>query len=282
MSLSYFPMFADDFEADTAHLTLAEDGAYNRLLRLCWRTPGCSLPADQAWIYRKARALTDSDKATVDLILDEFFVIEKGRFHNPRLTKEWLAANDAHERRVKAGRKGGAAKSLKTNNSAPSNAKAKPKQPEPEPEPYAADKSAAAGARAQPQEKSDLVLEVMHAVGLSSGRIPTHWLPPSATIHCQKWITDLGLTQAEILAAAKASRQQHDAPPNGPKALDRVMQSIAKAKQSGKLSATAGRNYSPENSITQPRETKTQFDIPSQQFENELPPPDPKFAGGRG
>ena len=32
--LPYFPLYPTDFEADTSHLTLEEDGAYNRLLRL--------------------------------------------------------------------------------------------------------------------------------------------------------------------------------------------------------------------------------------------------------
>ena len=135
MSLAYFPMYPDDFEADTAHLTLAEDGAYNRLLRLCWRTPGCSIPADRQWIYRRLRALSDDDRAVVDTVLDEFFVESDARFSNARLTKEWLAANEAHERRKNAGSKGGKNKSLKTKETGSSNAKAKPKQPEPEPEP---------------------------------------------------------------------------------------------------------------------------------------------------
>ena len=33
MALPYFPYYVDDYEADTAHLTIAEDGAYIRLLR---------------------------------------------------------------------------------------------------------------------------------------------------------------------------------------------------------------------------------------------------------
>ena len=135
MSLAYFPMYPDDFEADTAHLTLAEDGAYNRLLRLCWRTPGCSLPADRAWIHRRMRAHSDADKAVVDTVLDEFFALRDGRLSNARLAKEWTAANEAHKRRVEAGARGGKAKALKTNDVGPSNAEAKPKQPEPEPEP---------------------------------------------------------------------------------------------------------------------------------------------------
>jgi uncharacterized protein YdaU (DUF1376 family) len=57
MSLPYFPMYPSDFEAKTSHLTLLEDGAYNRLLRLCWMTPGCSIPADEAWIMRRKTLL---------------------------------------------------------------------------------------------------------------------------------------------------------------------------------------------------------------------------------
>ena len=136
MSLAYFPMYPDDYEADTAHLTLAEDGAYNRLLRLCWRTPGCSIPADRAWIYRRMRAHTEADQAVIETVLDEFFDLREGRLSNARLMKEWLAGNEAHARRVKAGSKGGKTKALKTNKTEASNAVAKPKQPEPEPEPY--------------------------------------------------------------------------------------------------------------------------------------------------
>jgi uncharacterized protein YdaU (DUF1376 family) len=136
MTLAYFPLYPDDFEADTAHLTLAEDGAYNRLLRLCWRSPGCSIPADLAWVYRRLRASTDAEKEVVDTVLAEFFTVHDGRFSNARLTKEFHAACEAHERRKNAGAKGGKAKSLKIKESETSIAVAKPKQPEPEPEPY--------------------------------------------------------------------------------------------------------------------------------------------------
>jgi uncharacterized protein YdaU (DUF1376 family) len=135
MSLPYFPMFPTDFEAKTSHLTLAEDGAYNRLLRLAWMTPGCSIPADRTWVYRRMRALTEADQAIVESVIAEFFKETKGRLFNARLTQEWLSANEAHERRKNAGSKGGKAKALKTNEIAPSNATPMLKQPEPEPEP---------------------------------------------------------------------------------------------------------------------------------------------------
>ena len=135
MSLPYFPMYPSDFEAKTSHLTLAEDGAYNRLLRICWMTPGCTIPADDAWIMRRVRAHTEADQEAVRAILAEYFTVENGRYSNAKLMRIWREANEAHEKRKNAGSKGGKAKSLKTNDSASSNAVAKPKQPEPEPEP---------------------------------------------------------------------------------------------------------------------------------------------------
>jgi hypothetical protein len=40
----------------------------------------------------------------------------------------------------------------------------------------------------------------------------------------------LGLSQAEIVSAAKDSRKDHPDPPDGPKALDRAMQRAAQRK----------------------------------------------------
>lgn len=135
MSLPYFPMYPTDFEADTSHLTMAEDGAYNRLLRLMWMTPGCSLPDDDEWIMRRMRCQSDADRAVVATVLAEFFTRKGGRIINPRLAREFAKSDVAHKRRVSAGSKGGKAKALQTKENAPSNATAMPKQPEPEPEP---------------------------------------------------------------------------------------------------------------------------------------------------
>jgi uncharacterized protein YdaU (DUF1376 family) len=135
VSIPYFPLYPDDFEADTAHLTLAEDGAYNRLLRLCWRSPECKIPADQAWIFRRMRAATDADRATVNAVLREFFVTKGGKIWSARLLEEYTQANAAHQRRILAGSAGGFAKALNAKKKTPSNAVALAYQPEPEPEP---------------------------------------------------------------------------------------------------------------------------------------------------
>lgn len=135
MSLPYFPLYPSDFEAKTSHLTLEEDGAYNRLLRLCWMTPGCSLPDDPAWIARRMRVDLDTFNRVIAPLLDEFFHRSHGRIDSPKLTRIFRETDEKHTRRVSAGKKGGRpAKALETNDTDQSNAKAMPKQPEPEPE----------------------------------------------------------------------------------------------------------------------------------------------------
>lgn len=135
MSLPYFNMYPADFEADTSHLNLEEDGAYNRLLRLMWMTPGCSLPQDDAWIARRMRCDADTYVRVVKPLISEFFETDGGRVFSPRLRREALLSEAAHNRRVAAGGKGGRKPNiLKENKIEPSNAKAMPKQPEPEPE----------------------------------------------------------------------------------------------------------------------------------------------------
>jgi uncharacterized protein YdaU (DUF1376 family) len=122
MSLAYFPLYPSDFDADTGHLSLAEDGAYNRLLRLSWRCPEARMPSDLEWIFRKVRAVTDEDKAVIQSVLTEFFVKRKGKIFSPRLQKEWAKAHVQHLRKVEAGKKGGRAKALKTNETEASSA----------------------------------------------------------------------------------------------------------------------------------------------------------------
>jgi uncharacterized protein YdaU (DUF1376 family) len=90
----------------------------------------------------------------------------------------------------------------------------------------------------------DLHAEVMKAVGLDDGRIPTYWLPPAATMHVTKWRDDLGLTPDEIIETARNRRAMHDSPPNGPRALDHAMQALAGTKQGPKLKPTSDKKRS--------------------------------------
>lgn len=121
--LPVLPLWVTKYEGNTAHLSLEEDGAYTRLLRLCWRTPGCSVPADAAWVMRHMRVDAATFDRAVKPILDEFFYVENGRWLNVRLLAEYASASEKTERRKAAGQKGGKAKALKSNSKQPSNAK---------------------------------------------------------------------------------------------------------------------------------------------------------------
>ena len=107
MSLPYMPYYVQQYEADTMHLTLEEDGVYMRLLRLCWRTPRCSIPNDVVWIRRQMRVNQKTFDAVVLPILDEFFKQRSGRYYSPKLTEVFAKANELSRKRSDAGKKGG-------------------------------------------------------------------------------------------------------------------------------------------------------------------------------
>lgn len=136
MSLPYFPLYVDDFEADTAHLTIEEDGAYNRLLRLCWRTPGCSVPDDPKWIMRKMRVSADDFYRVVEPLIDEYFTRGVGRVFSARLQLEYEKVGAYHKQKSDAGKASAKSKALKRNKTGPNGVDVPLQQPEPEPEPY--------------------------------------------------------------------------------------------------------------------------------------------------
>lgn len=141
MTHPYMPLYVDDYEAATAHLTAAEDGVYTRLLRLCWRTPGCSLPDDDAWVARKIRLTADEYERIAKPVIYEFFIRARGRITQKRLKAEYDDISRKKSARKKAGKSGGDAKALKSNNNTYGNATVLPAyaralpEPNPKPEP---------------------------------------------------------------------------------------------------------------------------------------------------
>jgi uncharacterized protein YdaU (DUF1376 family) len=125
VSLAYFPLYVDRYEGDTVHLSMLEDGAYNRLLRLCWRSPGCKFPNDQDWIMRKVRAVSAEEKAAVQNVLSEFFTVGRGKVWSKKLLEVHNTVAVTHERKSEAGKKGASAKALKSKETSSGSAKAK-------------------------------------------------------------------------------------------------------------------------------------------------------------
>ena len=88
-------------------------------------------------------------------------------------------------------------------------------------------------AQARDSDFDGFFAELILALGLDPAALPGWWQGSPPRLHVQRWRTELGLTEAEIVAAAKDTRTDHPEPPDGPKALDRAMQRAAQRKTEG-------------------------------------------------
>ena len=86
------------------------------------------------------------------------------------------------------------------------------------------------GAQAREAISDEVFADLLAALGLDPAALPGWWQGWPPRLHVQRWRDELGLTEAEIIAAAEASRHEHPEPPDGPKALDRAMQRAAQRK----------------------------------------------------
>ena len=86
------------------------------------------------------------------------------------------------------------------------------------------------GAQARAAISDEVFGDLLAALGLDPAALPGWWQGWPPRLHVQRWRDELGLTEAEILAASEVSRQEHPNPPDGPKALDRAMQRAAQRK----------------------------------------------------
>lgn len=68
--MNYYQRHIGDYARDTGHLSMLEDGAYQRLLDRYYAT---ERPIPEADIYRVTRATTKAEKAAVCSVLAEFF-----------------------------------------------------------------------------------------------------------------------------------------------------------------------------------------------------------------
>lgn len=236
------PIWVDAFQRDTQHLEADEIGAYFLLLMAMWTRESCDLPDDDMRLARVARVSLTLWKRRIGPVIREFFHAADGVVFQKRLREE--ATFVEHSVELQSNRKKGKSsdKSLEnievdqstdiTTDQTADNPTQQPNNP--------TLKKAATQLSAQQQAgdaksgslTSDELLDaVMQAVGLTSGRIPTYWMPPGSTIHVERWRSELGLSQQEILSVARENRKRHDSAPNGPKALDGAMKRLADAKR---------------------------------------------------
>lgn len=86
----HIPFWVDAWTADTSHLTRCERGTYLDLLVLMWRSPGCRVPNDDAWLSKHMR-MTPSEVANeLRPLIAEFCQTSGNWLTQKRLVQEFL------------------------------------------------------------------------------------------------------------------------------------------------------------------------------------------------
>jgi uncharacterized protein YdaU (DUF1376 family) len=105
--MNYYRRYVGDFMRDTAHLSLAEVGAYDRLLDVQYGTEA-GLPVDLQALCRVCHAGSKQDRKVVKQIAETYFPIVEGLRWNPRARRELAVGVTAIEKMKEGGRAGAA------------------------------------------------------------------------------------------------------------------------------------------------------------------------------
>jgi uncharacterized protein YdaU (DUF1376 family) len=106
--VNYYERYCGDYQRDTAHLSLAEHGAYTMLLDTYFSVEK-PLPKELSSLYRVCRAMTRLEQHAVKVVADQFFPVSEmdGLRHNHRADREIAKARPKIEAARINGKKGG-------------------------------------------------------------------------------------------------------------------------------------------------------------------------------
>ena len=97
----WYPEYPGDYARKTAHLSMAQHGAY-LLLRQHYYSTGRALPTNVTALYRICGAIEGSEQADVKAVLAEFFTLEDDGYHNSRCDEELSKRRDIRKKRQDA------------------------------------------------------------------------------------------------------------------------------------------------------------------------------------
>lgn len=109
--MNFYKRFIGDIQAKTGGLTLAEFGAYDRLLDHYYSTE-VPVPADE--VYRICRAMSASERGAVDKVLAKFFDLTPTGYAQSKADEQIAKALPLIEAARANGKKGGRPKKPKT------------------------------------------------------------------------------------------------------------------------------------------------------------------------
>lgn len=252
------PLWVDAFVRDTLDLSGDEIGAFNLILWAMWTRDSCDLPDDNRKLARVARATSQTWKRRIRPALEPFFQIENDAWSNTRLRKEaaktekFLQGQSDRKRGQDNGtepftRHGGAQLGFSDtqekspnpleNNNVGSTADNSPDGPRHLPTQET--KYIIAAADSAPARNDDfsgpetfrekllsacLVDPVSGLTGHGANRLGDQ----PQMIAANRWISDLGLTEPEILAkVTEVMQRKRDGPPGTLTYFDGAMKRLA-------------------------------------------------------
>lgn len=240
------PLFTDAYLADTRHLTTEEHGAYLLLLMEAWRRPKCDLPDDDRLLSRLTGLPIDRWQEIKPIVMA--FWKRDGRsatFRQKRLSAERIyVADKTKMQRDRAAKRWN---KTKKDDAAALPDGCQSDAPTPTPTPTSSslrsEDIGGGGGSARDREKSDAAIsegptfreQILAAIGVDpsglTGRGGTRIGTQADMIEANRWISDLGLSEVEVLAevASLASAKQ-DGPPSRFSYFTQAMQRLAAAK----------------------------------------------------
>lgn len=99
--MNYFELHVGDYQRKTAHLSLAEHGAYSLMLQAFYATEK-PLPDNRKILYRMLRVASKRERTAVDSVCDQFWYTVEGGLSNKRAEQvlaayhNWLAKQKAN------------------------------------------------------------------------------------------------------------------------------------------------------------------------------------------
>lgn len=101
--MNHYPHHIGDFNSATRHLTFVERALYRELLDVYYDTER-PLNGDVAKLARRVLAHTEEQRAALESVLEEFFVLQEDGWHNTRCDGEIVAYRQKQEQQSSAGR----------------------------------------------------------------------------------------------------------------------------------------------------------------------------------
>lgn len=118
--MNFYKRYTGDYARDTVHLSMVEDGAYNRLMDFYYSTEK-PLPPDRKAVYRIARATDKAEQKAVDSVLTQFFLDTADGYRHKRIDVEIEKAKPKADANRENGKKGGRPRKIQPTGNPPEN-----------------------------------------------------------------------------------------------------------------------------------------------------------------